>query len=131
MGDVISRVENRILSIRPHTEAGRIVLLCDGKYVCDFRWEAGDRIADVLRQACRVAENEAAAASQVMDQAILFRAGAPIGLSGNPKVYDEAIKEAVSNRDLRRSNLKLSEELPMARQQFGIPRVTNGRPGDR
>jgi len=132
MADIITKTKNKTLQIRQHgSEAGRIVLLCDGEYVCDFVWQAADQIATVLRHAARVAENNTAAAKQVMDQAILLRAGVPVGLSSNPKVYDEALKEAVHNRDLRKSNLVLAKELPIRRDQFGIPQVRNGRSDQR
>lgn len=125
MSEIITKAENRTLQVRQHKQAGRVVLLMDGKYLCDMPWQAVDQLVLVLKGAAREAENAAAAADQVMDQAILMRAGFPVGLSNNKKVYDEAVKEAVHNRDLRRSNLRRADERPISREGFGVPTVRN------
>lgn len=61
-------------------------------------------IAKALREKGQLAEEHARAISGelITDQAILQRAGMPFGLTSHPKIQAEAMKEAVSNRDLRR-----------------------------
>lgn len=125
MSEIITRSAQRTLQVRQHKVAGRVVLLIDGHYLCDMPWQSVDEYINVLKGAARLAENAEKAEKQVLDQAILLRAGMPVGLSQNKKVFDEAKKEAVHNRELRRSNLSLADELPVRRENFGIPRVKN------
>lgn len=125
MSEIITKSEQRTLQVRQHKVAGRVVLLIDGHYLCDMPWQSVDEYARVLKGAARMAENVESAEKQVLDQAVLLRAGMPVGLSNDKRVFDEAKKEAVHNRELRRSNLKLADELPVLRENFGIPRVRN------
>lgn len=59
--------------------------------------------ADALIAKARECDEQEHAASVVADNALLFRAGVPIGLSSDPKIQAETIKEAEHNRDLRRA----------------------------
>lgn len=59
--------------------------------------------ADALVAKARECDEQEHADQVVHDNAILFRAGVPIGLSNDPKIAEETVKEAVHNRDLRRA----------------------------
>lgn len=83
-------------------EGTRVLLVSDGRAVLNVPWEAALGIGKAMVAAARKAEETAKAAEIIMDQAILTRAGAPIGLSNNPAIQKEAGKEAAWNRDLRR-----------------------------
>ena len=62
---------------------------------------------------------------QIFDQAILRRAGAPIGLNANPKVEVEAAKESQWNRDLRRFQ-KPGVKPIKSTEVFGLPKIKGG-----
>jgi hypothetical protein len=90
----------------------------------DFDTGTAQALADALYKVSLVAEEEAKAERIALDTAILYRAGAPIGLSNHPAIIDEAKKEAAWNTELRRcmpGGVK-SEEA------FGTPSVILGTP---
>lgn len=83
-------------------EGERVHVVADGKAVLDLPWQAALELSRALYVAGKRAEEYAKRAGQVMDQAILLRAGAPIGVSDRADVQEEAAKEAAWNSDLRR-----------------------------
>ena len=110
------------------TEAGRIALLFDGRVIQGMDAiprQAAEQIARVLLAQCRMIENNEHPEKTIADQAILHRAGIPIGLTNNLKILNEAHKEAQWNRNLRRympnaPGIKSSELV-------GIPTITGTR----
>lgn len=75
--------------------------------------------------ACSLLAEEQAKAEQIaFDSAILARAGAPFGLSNDPKIQDETKKEIAWNRTIRRSALPGIESAEM----FGVPSLILGNP---
>lgn len=62
------------------------------------------QIADAIRSVGKQAETYANAGQIISDQALLIRAGAAerIGLTSDPRMMSEAIKEAAHDRKLRR-----------------------------
>ncbi len=83
--------------------------------------EAARMLGRALLAAAAKAEEYAKANSVILDSAILLRSGAPFGITSNPRILDEARKEAQSNRMLRRympGGIK-------SKEQFGSPTVTN------
>ena len=58
--------------------------------------------ADTLVAKARECDEQEHAPQVALDNAILLRGGVPIGLSNDPKIQEETVKEAVHNRDLRR-----------------------------
>lgn len=110
------------------TESGRIALLFDGRVIQGMDAiprQAAEQIARVLLAQCRMIENNENPEKTIADQAILHRAGIPIGLTNNLKMLNEAHKEAQWNRDLRRympnaPGIKSSELV-------GIPTITGTR----
>jgi hypothetical protein len=85
---------------------------------------AAREIARALMQKALEAEEYARAEGIILDSALLIRAGLPFGLSNNPKILDEARKEAVWNRDLRRF-------MPggvRSTAVVGTPTITQGAP---
>ena len=84
-------------------------------------WEAALELAAALQAKAKLAEEYAKAEDVARDQAILMRAGAPIGITNIPGVLDLAKQIATSDRDLRRfmpNNIKTEEK-------FGSPVVVN------
>lgn len=92
----------KIRSVRTHREGTRVLLFVDGELVCDVPWKGALEISRALRIKAKEAEALAKANKIIMDQALLTRAGFPIGLTSNPDMKKEAMKEAAWNRDLRR-----------------------------
>lgn len=83
-------------------EGDRVLLLHNGRLLFSLPWVAALDLARALHVQGKRAEEEANAIQIVYDQAILTRAGFPIGLSNRPDILAEAAKEAAWNRDLRR-----------------------------
>lgn len=104
-----------------------VILYIDGR-ATELPWEAAKIIANGLMEKALMAEEYAKAEEIIFDQAIMYRSGAPFALSDNPKIKDEAKKEALYNRELRTSNLKLVETAPggiESRETVGVPAVSH------
>jgi hypothetical protein len=105
---------------RIRSEGAEVVLTIDGREV-RLPYTAALEIAKVLFSAGKAAEEIALRESIITDQAILLRAGVPLGLTDHPHLQKEAVKTAMYDRDLRRympGGVKSGEV-------FGTPTVTN------
>jgi hypothetical protein len=71
-----------------------VVILVNGRYVCEFDWKTADDVAALIKATARHAEEYAKANQIIAHQALLTRTGAPFGLSNHPKIQEEAYKEA-------------------------------------
>ncbi len=80
----------------------RVLLIVDGRLVADMPWQAALNVSAALRNKAKLAEEIAQAEKIAQDQAILTRAGFPVGLSNHPKIKDEAAKIAAWDSKLRR-----------------------------
>lgn len=107
------------------TRAGGVLVLKDGKALCSLPWQAAEQLGKFLISTARLAHNELAAPAQVMDQAILMRAGFPVALGNNPALRERAALEAQWNRDLRRSNLNDQKASIPSRESFGLPTLVD------
>ncbi len=114
------------LKLRVHGACVTALITSDGREFAlqDLPWEAAVKIGQAFLQAGKEAEEYAKANEIIQDQAILFRSGAPFALSDNEKIRDEAKKEAVHNRELRRSNLVLSGDIA-SQEHVGRPSVSH------
>lgn len=83
-------------------EGETVVLIYNGRRVCDLTWEAADRLARALQTQARRAEEESKALEIAYDQAILLRKGVPVGLTDRRDIQKEAGKLAAWDSDLRR-----------------------------
>lgn len=88
------------ISIRQEGE--RVLLIKDGRLILDLPWQAALEVARAIHQKAKLAEQLACADKLIIDQAILLRAGAPFGLSSHPLILRESVREALTNRQLRR-----------------------------
>jgi len=86
----------------------------DGKYVwivlnddtiLHLEWKAALEMGSAITAVARKAEEFDRAPEIIFDNAVLIRAGAPFGLSNDPRILAEAVKEAQHNKDIRRSNM--------------------------
>jgi hypothetical protein len=89
-------------SVRVRQERDRVLLIKDGQLVLDLPWQTGVELAKALHVKAKVAEEYSQANRIILDQAVLFRAGAPFGLTRHAGMLKESIKEALFNRKLRR-----------------------------
>lgn len=123
----MSNHDTKIGSCRIAQNGPLVILYINGK-AHEMTWEAAQIIAQGLYEKAKAAEEYAKAEDIIFDQAIMYRSGAPFALSDNAKIQDEAKKEAVYNRELRRSNLKLAEQpaggIP-SQEQVGVPTVSH------
>lgn len=113
------------LRFRQHYTGVQIIR--DGKLVVEMPWDAALRAAAALRHVGQRAEEWASAERIASDQALMIRAGAPIGLSNNPRIIAEATKQAQHDRDLRRY-------LPggiKSKSIVGVPTIIQHEPKDR
>jgi len=78
-----------------------VVLVIDGKSTV-FPWELADIVASSLTANARKAEEYCKVNQIIADNALMQRAGFPLGLSDHPVIKDETIKEALYDRTLRR-----------------------------
>lgn len=88
------------VSVRQYGD--RVLVIEDGRLLWDLPWQAALALSRGLQQKGKLAEEHANANSIIMDQALLIRAGIPFGLTNRPDMLREAVKEADTNRDLRR-----------------------------
>lgn len=100
-------ITRNVREVRIRQEETRVQLIeKDGagwKVILDVPWDIALQIAAGIHTQAKKAEELAKASDIIFDQAILTRTGAPFGLSDHPRIKEEAAKEAVSNRTLRRA----------------------------
>lgn len=89
-------------SIRTRQDGLNVLVIQDGKAVLNIPWSVALALADDIKQKARQAEEIAKAESIILDNAILFRSGMPLGLSDNPDIISETVKAAQHNPLLRR-----------------------------
>lgn len=91
----------RVIEVKVRNE--RVIVLEEGKAVLNMPWEMALSVGKALVKRAKVAEERANALQVIKDQALLIRAGAPVGLTSNPEIQKEAVKEATHSRELRRA----------------------------
>ena len=79
---------------RIHVEAEKVLLLLNGRLIAELPWEAAVTIGRGLIQKGHEAEEYAKHQLVIADQALLFKVGAPFGLTNNRDIIHEAIKES-------------------------------------
>jgi len=88
--------------VRIRHEGTNVQVIVNGALVFDAPWNAAQDIARELKAASLRAEEIAKADGIIFDNALLFRSGAPFGLSNHPDIIKETVKEAGHNTTLRR-----------------------------
>ncbi len=102
----------------------RVCILINGKLSADLPAEVALQVGAGLIAHGRSIMNDRDPEKQIIDQAILNRAGIAIGLTDNPKVLKEAFKEAQWNTDLRKK-MPHAKGIPSS-EVVGTPTVTRG-----
>lgn len=80
----------------------RVLLIINGQCVLNLPWDGALEIGRALIAQGHRAEEIAKAAGVIRDHAILVRAGVPIGLAVDPRIREEAEKDAAWDSPLRR-----------------------------
>lgn len=88
--------------IRVGRDGDRIKVISKGCLILDVPYEAALEIGRAIIGKAKEAEEFANPYKIIMDQAILFRTGFPLGLTNNRDIMSESIKTAMHDRDLRR-----------------------------
>lgn len=110
-------------------EGGTVVLVLNGKRMCDMPPDIAKQVSQLLYQKATLADEYINANRIIMDQAIMQRAGVPFGLSSNRKIQDAARCEAQWNTSLRKSMPIRGVEpkgivgAPSLRKSKGVPSV--------
>lgn len=83
-------------------EGTQVLILQEGRLLLEMPYQAALDLANAIRNRAKAAEEIALADTVIMDQAILLRAGAGVGLAVDANIRKEAVKEAAWNTSLRR-----------------------------
>lgn len=97
---VLVREQANEVTIR--REGERVLLIVGGRAVLDMPWRKADDVCAAIRSKARAAEEQEKALSIARDNAILLRAGVPLGLTNDRRIREETAKIAAWDRDLRR-----------------------------
>ncbi|HEY7061734.1 MAG TPA: hypothetical protein VII06_09655 [Chloroflexota bacterium] len=89
-------------NLRIHVEGPTVQLIAEGRLLLEMPWNAALEVGRLLVGAAHEAEEHAKAAQIAYDEAILLRAGAPLGLTKNRDVQREALAQARYDPKLRR-----------------------------
>ena len=79
----------------------KVLLLLDGRLIAEIPWKHADEVARAIIIAARKAEEWDKALDIAKDNAVLLRAGVPLGLSNHPDILGESVKIARDDRELR------------------------------
>lgn len=113
--------------LRVLNDGNRIIVIEEGKTVLNIPWEMADNLSKALTKYARKAEEMDKVDQIVRDQAILMRAGTPIGLSNNTDIQKEAVKEALYNKKLRRVMPNKMGNIE-SKENFGTPSLIQIKP---
>ena len=91
------------MSFRARQNYGQVQFIVDGKLVAEVSPGKAREVGRAILQVAGLAAEWANAEEVARDNAILIRAGFPVGLANHQAVLNESVKMAVSDRDLRRA----------------------------
>jgi len=116
----------KIRQVNIRIDGKNIILLEGGTLLLELPWDVALALAEAIKVQARRIEEGIKADEIIRDQALLMRAGIPIGLSKNPDIMKEAAKEAAWNTELRKAipSIKSAEK-------FGIPALIQYPSGTR
>ena len=109
-------------------EGERVLIIKNGIAIMDLPWDAAFTLAKAITTQAKKAEEIAKALDIISDQAILTRVGFPIGLTRNPKIMKEAMKEAAWNTQLRRYIPPSRAHGIASGEVFGTPNIIQHPP---
>ena len=105
------------------TRDSHVIAELNGQVLFDVSWQFADQIADAIKAQARLAEAADKRGPIIADQALINAHSIPLGLSADPRVRKEALKEA---EDIRRKAGLPSIE---PRSIVGVPTVRQAAPG--
>jgi len=99
-----------------------VILLKDGMLILEGGWDKMLELAQAIIKVSHLAEEWDKILTIAADNAVLIRAGVPIGLTNHPEIKKESIKLAINDRNLRRympGGVK-------SKEVFGTPTIIRG-----
>lgn len=110
--------------IADESNPGMVVLVVEGKRVCDMPWQVSDQFATAFKQAARIAEERQKANKVILADAALIRTGAPFSLTSDVRIRAEAFKLAQWDSKVRRAMPMRGAPSPRA---VGTPTIRKSR----
>ncbi len=110
-------------------QGDKVIAVIDG-VATEFPWELADIFSRSLTINARKCEEYCKANQIIADNALMQRAGFPVGLSDNPIIKDETVKEALFGKNLRRllpfwrKDVAIGIESIKSRGSVGVPTLT-------
>lgn len=93
----------RLVEVKVDEDKGRVIILEEGKVVLNVPWNMALSIGKSMIKQAKIVEEHENANQIIKDQALIQRVGFPVGLTNNPKIQKEAMKEAVNSKKLRKA----------------------------
>jgi hypothetical protein len=114
----------RLRRYRRDVDEASIVIEHMGQIFCELPFSKACDLADALQAQARKVEEEEKHEQVAFDEAVLFRSGAPFGLSDDKYIQKEAVNEALFNPQLTRNLPSINSQ-----EVFGTPEVIRHKPG--
>jgi hypothetical protein len=92
----------KLRAIRVTHDLNRVYVIEDGEVCLDIPWQMALDISKNMYKHAKLAEEDDKALSIIQDNALLLRAGFPVGLTDRPDMQKETLHVAKNDRDLRR-----------------------------
>ena len=88
------------LRIRAEERTGgsRVLLIQDGVVKLDLPWQMVDHVCRAMKEKAKLAEAADSRGPIIADQALLAAHGVPLGLTDDPRMQKEALKQAETLR---------------------------------
>lgn len=115
---------SKIKQARVGRDAEHVIIEVERREYLRLPWDAALVLARAITIQARRIEADIKANQIIMDEAFILRKGLPFGLTSNPRMIEEAGKEAAWNKDLRRY-------LPggvKSQEAVGTPRLIKHKP---
>ena len=91
------------MSFRARQNYGQVQLFADGKLIAELEPKTARKIGRAILRISGLAAEWANAEEVARDNAILLRAGFPVGLANHKTVIDQSVRLACWDRDLRKA----------------------------
>jgi hypothetical protein len=93
----------KIKEVQVARDGSHVVLVQNRQRIFSLPWDATLMVAKAMMIQARRIEEELKATQIAFDQGLLIRKGIPFGLTSNPRIFQDAVKEALYNPTLRKA----------------------------
>lgn len=108
-------------------EGDTVVLILNGKRVCDMPWEAAYQMGKGLIAKARKVEERQKHERVAADNALLLRLGIPLGLTDDKYIIKETKIEAAHNTELRKYIPHVDVGI-RSKEVVGTPKLSKQKP---